>query len=269
MTSSNCEQIKANMALFSQRSTCVLIAAITLFLLLDVSAARKVHKNVTNSTVSEVVGDVQVEDYGHQSGNGGGVGGGDSGGFKICRDCYMDAKENGNCPGCKEQYRMGDYEDEVPNFAQGAPALPAPGSGMNSNKSLQLRSQNADFDHNRWIFETKGTYGYGNAYWPKEGSDDEDDIGDGIPERAHRREPVEASARAAGGLAYARRNHQSVPHTDPLPLHHALLLLDMASAARQRGRALALGHVRCLRMLVRLLLDPRPSPEDQPHQPPD
>lgn len=97
----------------------------------------------------------------------------------------MDAqKEGGFCPGCKEQYRMGDYEDEVPNFANGAPALPAPSRGMmNSNKSLQLRSQNGDFDHNRWIFETKGTYGYGNAYWPKEGlSDDEDGIGDGIPE---------------------------------------------------------------------------------------
>ncbi|ONI26096.1 hypothetical protein PRUPE_1G003500 [Prunus persica] len=40
-------------------------------------------------------------------------------------------------------------------------------SVMNSsnNKSILLRSQTGDFDHNRWLFETKGTYGIGNAYW--------------------------------------------------------------------------------------------------------
>lgn len=30
----------------------------------------------------------------------------------------------------------------------------------------------ADFDQNRWLFETKGTYGYGNAVWPKDGKGD-------------------------------------------------------------------------------------------------
>lgn len=108
--------------------------------------------------------------------------------FKICRDCYLDAqKEGGNCPGCKEPYRSADYDDDVPNFSKGAPALPAPGSRGNmtmASKSIQLRAQNGEFDHNRWLFETKGTYGYGNAYWPKDGlSDDEDGImGDGIPD---------------------------------------------------------------------------------------
>jgi hypothetical protein len=34
-----------------------------------------------------------------------------------------------------------------------------------NNKSMLLRSQTGDFDHNRWLFETKGTYGVGNAYW--------------------------------------------------------------------------------------------------------
>ncbi|XP_010914015.1 cellulose synthase-like protein D4 [Elaeis guineensis] len=107
--------------------------------------------------------------------------------FKICRDCYMDAqKDGGTCPGCKEPYKIGDYEDEVPDFSAGALPLPAPGmSVMNSNKSLLMRSQTGDFDHNRWLFETKGTYGYGNAFWPKDGMY-EDDIdggtGDGIPE---------------------------------------------------------------------------------------
>ncbi|XP_058106278.1 cellulose synthase-like protein D1 [Magnolia sinica] len=42
-----------------------------------------------------------------------------------------------------------------------------------NNKSLLVRSQTSDFDHNRWLFETKGTYGYGNAYWPQ----DEDEYG--------------------------------------------------------------------------------------------
>ncbi|KAI9195819.1 hypothetical protein LWI28_018407 [Acer negundo] len=34
-----------------------------------------------------------------------------------------------------------------------------------NNKSMLLRSQTGDFDHNRWLFETKGKYGIGNAYW--------------------------------------------------------------------------------------------------------
>lgn len=37
-----------------------------------------------------------------------------------------------------------------------------------STKSLLVRSQTGDFDHNRWLFETKGTYGIGNAYWPQD-----------------------------------------------------------------------------------------------------
>lgn len=41
----------------------------------------------------------------------------------------------------------------------------------NNNKSMLLRSQTTDFDHNRWLFESKGKYGIGNAYWPPE--DDE------------------------------------------------------------------------------------------------
>lgn len=41
-------------------------------------------------------------------------------------------------------------------------------SVMNSNKSMLMRVQTGDFDHNRWLFETKGTYGMGNAFWPKD-----------------------------------------------------------------------------------------------------
>ncbi|KAI3964472.1 hypothetical protein MKX01_007162 [Papaver californicum] len=40
-------------------------------------------------------------------------------------------------------------------------------SVMKTNKSMLLRSQTGDFDHNRWLFESKGTYGIGNAFWPK------------------------------------------------------------------------------------------------------
>lgn len=47
----------------------------------------------------------------------------------------------------------------------------------NNNKSMLLRSQTGtgEFDHNRWLFESRGTYGYGNAFWPQ----DEDGYGGG------------------------------------------------------------------------------------------
>lgn len=44
-----------------------------------------------------------------------------------------------------------------------------------NNKSMSLsRSQTQDFDHNRWLFESRGTYGIGNAYWQND-----DGYGDG------------------------------------------------------------------------------------------
>ena len=102
----------------------------------------------------------------------------------------MDAQKNrGICPGCKEPYKVGEYDDdEPPDFSSGALPLPAPGKDRrisvmntsNTNKSLLMRSQTGDFDHNRWLFETKGTYGYGNAVWTNEngggGEDDDDDF---------------------------------------------------------------------------------------------
>ncbi|XP_068647273.1 cellulose synthase-like protein D4 [Aristolochia californica] len=111
--------------------------------------------------------------------------------FKICRDCYMDAqKDSGLCPGCKEPYKVGDYDDDGPDYSNGKLGLPAPSSGndtddmslMKSNQSL-MRSQPGDFDHNRWLFETKGTYGYGNAYKSIDGYDGEGEgIGEGMME---------------------------------------------------------------------------------------
>ncbi|XP_059632202.1 cellulose synthase-like protein D1 [Cornus florida] len=43
-----------------------------------------------------------------------------------------------------------------------------------NNKSMLLRSQTSDFDHNRWLFETKGKYGIGNAFWQDDDKYDED-----------------------------------------------------------------------------------------------
>ena len=103
--------------------------------------------------------------------------------FKICRDCFMDAqKGSGLCPGCKEQYKMGDYEDEVPDFSSGALSLPGPedGKGGRRNMSMMKRNQTGEFDHNKWLFETQGTYGYGNAYWPADDGDGNEGFHGGI-----------------------------------------------------------------------------------------
>ncbi|XVE77565.1 hypothetical protein DITRI_Ditri13aG0073600 [Diplodiscus trichospermus] len=100
-------------------------------------------------------------------------------GFKICRDCYLDcvASSGGHCPGCKEPYKDvsdGD-EDEVRSEA-GDQALPLPSMAdfkldkrLSLVKSFKGQNHPPDFDHTRWLFETKGTYGYGNAVWPKDG----------------------------------------------------------------------------------------------------
>lgn len=101
--------------------------------------------------------------------------------FKICRDCYIDAVKSGGglCPGCKEPYKNTDLDEvAVDNNNARSLTLPQPSgvskmerrlSVMKSTKSALMRSQTGDFDHNRWLFETRGTYGYGNAIWPKEG----------------------------------------------------------------------------------------------------
>lgn len=118
--------------------------------------------------------------------------------FKICRDCYIDAVKTGDgiCPGCKEQYRNTDLAETAVDPARGPLPLPS-NVGMSkmerrlslmrsANRSVLIkshsglmRSQTGDFDHNRWLFETKGTYGYGNAIWPKEGGFGNDNSGNG------------------------------------------------------------------------------------------
>ena len=80
--------------------------------------------------------------------------------FKICRDCHYDAVRTGDgiCPGCKEPYK-GEFDI----------------AGVDDGRVLTLSSpvgvsKAGEFDQNGWLFETKGTYGYGNAIWPKEGA---------------------------------------------------------------------------------------------------
>lgn len=90
----------------------------------------------------------------------------------------MDAqKGKGLCPGCKEPYRIGDYDDDGPEYSNGTLKLPAPPAGKRdpNNMTMMKRNQGGEFDHNRWLFETSGTYGYGNAFAPQDEYDDGDD----------------------------------------------------------------------------------------------
>ncbi|KAI9078941.1 hypothetical protein K1719_039090 [Acacia pycnantha] len=43
---------------------------------------------------------------------------------------------------------------------------------MNSKSGALMKSQTNELDHNQWLYETKGSYGYGNAMWPKEPDND-------------------------------------------------------------------------------------------------
>jgi hypothetical protein len=115
----------------------------------------------------------------------------DSCGFRVCRDCYIDALNgSGKCPGCKEEYKMITDEEEPSLLAQEdsendmrtSGGLPLPGGADNGGAKTERRlsllksaepglistQSSADFDHARWLYQTKGSYGYGNALWPTE-----------------------------------------------------------------------------------------------------
>lgn len=104
--------------------------------------------------------------------------------YNICRECFNDEVKNGRsvCPGCKEPYKSTDLE-EVARIAREKKSIavcrltappPTNGATMDRRLSVVRSTKTMDFDHNRWLFETKGTYGYGNAIWPEEtvGSDE-------------------------------------------------------------------------------------------------
>nr|KYP50973.1 Cellulose synthase-like protein D5 [Cajanus cajan] len=101
-------------------------------------------------------------------------------GFRVCRDCYLEC--SGKCPGCKEPYKYvsDDEEEEEEEEEEGSEGedqpLPLPSMAefkldkrLSLVKSFKAQNHPPDFDHTRWLFETKGTYGYGNAVWPKDG----------------------------------------------------------------------------------------------------
>ncbi|KAL2551089.1 Cellulose synthase-like protein D1 [Forsythia ovata] len=69
-----------------------------------------------------------------------------------------------------QRIRMGSHGgDEDGGSGVAAGKLDRRMSVMKSNnKSMLLRSQTQDFDHNRWLFETKGKYGIGNAFWQQD-----------------------------------------------------------------------------------------------------
>lgn len=108
--------------------------------------------------------------------------------YKICMDCYRDALRTGEgiCPGCKDPYKEVEMQ-EAGSLGVNHQALPLPpGSGVSKmERRLSLmksgsfrRSQVNEFDHAQWLFETKGSYGYGNAMWPK-GSENDASSGSG------------------------------------------------------------------------------------------
>ncbi|MCO5593819.1 hypothetical protein L7F22_047837 [Adiantum nelumboides] len=115
-------------------------------------------------------------------------------GFSICRDCYIEALESGGiCRGCKHMYKVcdpdrqgrrrhGDEDDDeeeesdqfhMPPLSKEQALekrLSLLRSSKNNNPPLLMGKHVSEFDHARWLFETKGTYGYGNALWPKDGA---------------------------------------------------------------------------------------------------
>ncbi|KAJ7524033.1 hypothetical protein O6H91_18G073800 [Diphasiastrum complanatum] len=101
-------------------------------------------------------------------------------GFKICRDCYVEALNNGGvCRGCKDPYKADDLGTKT-DARSVLPQLPSVQEDSTEERRLSvltpnkpaasaiLGNQGSEFDHTGWLFETKGTYGYGNAVWPKE-----------------------------------------------------------------------------------------------------
>ncbi|KAJ7551251.1 hypothetical protein O6H91_06G006900 [Diphasiastrum complanatum] len=92
--------------------------------------------------------------------------------YKICTDCYIDALNNGRkCPGCKELYKRMELDDG-PEADNPLPLqMDRRLSRVKSSKpTLLMGNHTSEFDHARWLYETKATYGYGNALWPKDSS---------------------------------------------------------------------------------------------------
>ncbi|KAJ1431081.1 Zinc finger, RING/FYVE/PHD-type [Sesbania bispinosa] len=100
--------------------------------------------------------------------------------FKICGDCYRDVLRVGEgiCPGCKEPYNESEMQEAPVVNHQALPLPPGAKASQNGGRlslvksGTLTRSQTNEFDHAKWLFETKGSYGYGNAMWPKDAEND-------------------------------------------------------------------------------------------------
>lgn len=142
--------------------------------------------------------------------------------FKICRDCFMDAQnETGLCPGCKEPYRLGDYDEDPQDYANRKLQLPGPNGKRDANNmTMMKRNQTGEFDHNRWLFETKGTYGVGNAYWPPDNGDGEQGFQDGMLEPADKPfKPLSRRLPIAAGIISPYR------YTSKMHVHYTYILI--------------------------------------------
>ncbi|KAI9111962.1 hypothetical protein K1719_017652 [Acacia pycnantha] len=98
--------------------------------------------------------------------------------YKICADCYRDAVRTGGdiCPGCLEPYKqpltVANQQAQPLSPSVGLSKMERRSWSMNSKSGALMKSQTNELDHNQWLYETKGSYGYGNAMWPKEPDND-------------------------------------------------------------------------------------------------
>uniref|UniRef100_A0A6V7QYT1 Cellulose synthase-like protein D3 n=1 Tax=Ananas comosus var. bracteatus TaxID=296719 RepID=A0A6V7QYT1_ANACO len=130
--------------------------------------------------------------------------------FRTCADCFADAAkaEGGLCPGARSRTRprtgrrwwrpgRGASRGRCPcgRRPRGRRRQGEGGEGLSLMRQTTMgrgpgaggRGGGGEFDHNRWLFETKGTYGYGNAMWPEDNADEEGD-GDGGGGHGHPQE---------------------------------------------------------------------------------
>ncbi|KAH7283954.1 hypothetical protein KP509_34G032400 [Ceratopteris richardii] len=93
--------------------------------------------------------------------------------YPLCRDCYVDVVKAGSlCPGCKELFKSADEGREGPAIllASQEAVLDRRLSVLRSTKTMA--PQNHGPEHSPWLYESKATYGYGNALKPQQASYD-------------------------------------------------------------------------------------------------
>ncbi|KAK4802007.1 hypothetical protein SAY86_000210 [Trapa natans] len=96
-------------------------------------------------------------------------------GYKICWECYREILRDGDaiCLGCKAPYEGPDATED-PDMGPMKRRRSSLGLSKKERRLSMMRSRMSldragadDFDHRNWLFETKGSYGYGSAMWPQ------------------------------------------------------------------------------------------------------